>query len=594
MKQNSSFARLIYTAFTLLKLKLKAFIAAGAALIFSMFFLLPLDLYLNNFTDFNVSLSNVALPLITVSIVLFLALVLILPLIFRGNALDAITLLFFGAAVFFYVQILFLNGEMVELFGGGAIYHERTLMRTINLLVFIIVVFLPLIIHKILSKGKNTKNIKWEAGVIYVSILILGMQTAGIFAAISGYDSNNVNRSHYLSYNKALELSSQENICVFIMDYLDVKYMNDALSDYPELYEQLDGFTFYENNVSVYMYTFPTITYMLTGELYNSDVSRQAYWDKAWAKRNIFDVLRENGYRSSFISSRNTVYNSFEHIKNRVNNFMETYESDIKINHFEIVKKTLAISFGRAVPYYYKDIFFMNIYSDFSNDFFFWQRESNEFPGVVGVKTDLAIYNKLKTIGLYTQNDQKTFSIIHFNSAHDGGYCYNQYDDMVESCSGDYHGAVRGSFAIINEYFRQMKELDIYDNSTIVVLADHGRNPIGQRWHDDDYPWDNVTTPTLLIKPKNERGALKKNSSAELSHTNFRASILQFAGLPYKDFGLSYFDIINGGLRQMRTHYWINWIGSSNYTLGEKYEINGDANNFSNWRYAPTDNGSEK
>ena len=233
---------------------------------------------------------------------------------------------------------------------------------------------------------------------------------------------------------------------------------------------------------------------------------------------------------------------------------MESYESDIKINHFEIVKTALAISFGRAVPYYYKDIFFMNIHSDFSN--YFFTLADHEFPSTVGVKTDLAIYNKLMTIGLYTQNEHKTFAFIHLNSAHNGGYRYNHDADTVEPYSGDYRDAIRGSFTIINKYFTQMKELGIYDNSTIIIIADHGRNPTGGAFIEDNYPWDGVTTPTLLIKLQNERGRLKRNPTPELSHTNFRASILQFAGLPHEDFGLSYLDIINGGLRQTRVHYW--------------------------------------
>jgi len=576
-------SKLFHSILDLPKPTKMAFVSVCFTFVFSMFFLMPLDLYLNNYIEFNIDFMNVALPLLAISVGLFFVFILILPFIFRGAALDTITLLLLGLSLFFYVQVLFLNGEVVELFGGGTKYSERSPTRTINLLIFIIVIFIPLIIQKWFLNRKIHKIVKWENGLLCATIIILGMQTTGVVAAISNYDSKSVKKSHYFSYNKTLELSSEENICVFVMDYLDVKYMNDALLEYPELYDQLDGFTFFENNVSVYMYTFPTITYMLTGEILNSDDSRPAYWDRAWAKRNIIDVLRENGYRSTLLISKPSTYNSLENIKNRADNFMEYYESDVKINHYEIAKITLAISFGRAVPYYYKDIFFMNLYSDFSNDFF--TLADYESPSTIGVKTDLAFYNKLKTIGLYTQNNHKVFTFIHLNSAHDGGYHYNSDADTVEPYAGDYRYAVRGSFAIINNYFTQMKELGIYDSSTIVILADHGRNPIGGLWHKDNYPWDGVTTPALLIKPKNERGSLERNQTAELSHTNFRASILQFAGLPHEDFGLSYSDIINGSLRQTRTHYWLEWENANNYTLGDKFEIRGDANDLSNWKY---------
>jgi len=498
-------------------------------------------------------------------------------------------LLLCGAVAACYVQVLLLNGEMGQLTGAGADY-AMNLKNSLTRLVFFIIFFIPLCVWKGLQDSKKYKNVKWETGMLFISIVILGMQAAGIAAAIPGYNSVIVRGPDYLAYGNAFQLSSEKNICVFIADSLDVKYVNETLGKYPELHEQLDGFTFYENNVSTDVSTFPTITRMLTGEIYDGRESRTAYWDKAWAGRNIIDILRENGYSSKLLIGKLSTFGRFSNIYERADNLKELNEPDVRIKHSQIAKTTLNISFGRAAPYFFKEMFFRIFDTGFSNEFFEWPDEGVLLPAI-NIRTDMDFYNYLKKSGIYTQNERKTFTFTHLNCAHDAGYRYNQDADTVELYAGG--DSIRGCFAIINEYFRQMKELGIYDNSTIIIVADHGSIK-NVRFRELQLAGE--ITSALLIKQENERGNLKKDSESELSHENFHATVLQIAGLPRDDFGPSYFDIIDGRLPQKRELYSGYKFGLADKTgkykitnnpndqsLTGRYEIRGDANDFSNW-----------
>ena len=141
---------------------------------------------------------------------------------------------------------------------------------------------------------------------------------------------------------------------------------------------------------------------------------------------------------------------------------------------------------------------------------------------------------------------------------------------------GDHIDATRGCFAILDIYFEKMKEIGIYDNSTIILLGDHGA--------------DGKTSTSLLLKPKGATGSLQIDTEAELSDIYFGASILEAAGIPHDEFGISYFDIIGGLSPVPRILY--EYCGRTDYKKGGRtidlyaiYEVTGNANDADNWRH---------
>lgn len=584
LKEDKKTGRRIHSFFSVSKQKRRAFAAACFMLIFSALFFAPIDLYLHNSIDYNVALFDVAAPFLVASVIFFIAAVLILPFIFRGMGFDILTLIICGVTFALYFQTLFLNGRMTQMTGDHEHYSETNVSNILNWVIWLGWTFLPLFIWKGLRDSKKYKDVKWEKGIICASVVVVGMQVVGIASVLPEHSASGVKNPYYLSYEKSFELSSQENICVFVLDRLDVRYMNEALNEYPELYELLDGFTFYENNTSVYSSTFPSVPHMLTGEYYDPDDTCYDYWDKAWGKKTFIDVLRENGFSSTMLVSRLSSYGDFEQMRERADNLKLADTSQIKINHPQIFKAALTITLGRITPYIMKDSFVRKIKPDFSNAFVEWELDDVLLP-MVGDQTDINFYKRLKTAGLRVQDSGPAFSFTHFNCSHDGGYYYDpEIDDIVNQPDSGYLKSTHGSFAILNEYFSQMKDLGIYDNSTIILLADHSRRvTFGNS--SILKPVDAEMTSALLIKPKNSRGNLKTDKISELSNDNLRASVLDAAGIPHEDFGLSYFDIIHGGLPQKRTLILNLWNGLASVTPKGIYEITGDANNFDNWKY---------
>jgi hypothetical protein len=249
------------------KLRIISTVSAVFGLVLTVCLLTPLDLYIHNAVDYQIGFTTEFFPLLICAIAvsaLLSAVLLALP----DKARTAVILIFWGLTAAAYIQALFLNGEMVTITGDSTDYASYTPAHIINFILFVAITVAPLLIAK--GFGDKGKVFAFDKPLIFTAVLICGMQIAGIVstAVTASYPADYQNAPKHLAYGPTLEVGGIQNITVFLLDRLDVRYVKEALEENPELYEQLDGFTFYENNISEYTNTFPSVTTMLTGNYY--------------------------------------------------------------------------------------------------------------------------------------------------------------------------------------------------------------------------------------------------------------------------------------------------------------------------------------
>ena len=570
----------IHRLFALPKKKIAAYLCACFAFVFTVCLLSPLDIFLNNPNEFLIGFFDLLYPLALRSVTVFLLLALGAPIVVKGKGLDALTLLFIGITAAFYVQELFLNGKSGLLTGDKVDYNKS--LQTFSYIAWVAVAGGPLCVWKGLDDNPKRDAVRFETPCVAAAVIILGMKLSGIIAVFPSYRATNAARQ-YLSYSESFKLSAKQNICVFLMDRLDVDYMNKVLEKKPELRGKLDGFTFYSNNISQFTNTFPSVTKMLTGADYNGTDSWEAYWEKAWSGRGYIDILIENGFISYLLPDKLTTYGNIEEIRTRAANLKTSESSPYVINRGAAAKTALKISASRMAPYAFKWPFIHDIYADFANDFIELTIDDYALPAV-GNSSDIDFFNSIKNYGLSVRDDVKVFTFVHLNCAHDGNYRYDENADTLGK-GGDYIESTIGAFAALERYFAEMKRLGVYDNSSIVIVADHGRALHAVQTDSDDIDIDGPVLAALLIKPENARGELKTDSAAQVSNEYFGASILEYAGAPRSEYGLSYNDVINGGVQTTRKLYLNWWRDYGNIAPKGYYEITGDASDYSNWKF---------
>lgn len=561
-------------------------IILSIALNFTVFFFSPAETFLGNQADFIVGAEIVILPMLAVAVGgSVLMSVLLLLSMKRKKVYTIATNLLFGLLLSFYVQMLMFNGDVKQLGGGGGASSVSQYSCIINFVLMYLILTAPLRFTLISQESERDKKADSEENkmpefirgrvVAYVSGVIFVMQLFGVIGVYSSKGLLKTDPSRYgqfFSYEPLLSVSPEDNITVILMDRLDSRWTDEQLEKFPEIEEALEGFTFYQNTVSRYNKTFPSVPCMLSYSEYD-DGEWAEFLTDMWSKPTLLSKLYDDGYKINTLFDGLTTYNDYSDLP--FANNIRTYEDSAKANYPVIIKTMTYLSLTKLTPYYMKDLF--NVFGgDLSNDFitFDEMREDRLLPAV-GDDTDVRLCNYLRDNEMTADSDAKTFNYIHMNSSHDLSYDVScLYEGFDRSDEEDVTSTTRGAFEAVLRYLEMMKEAGVYDNSTIIIMSDHGMIT------------DHDLT-TLMIKPKNAaRDELKYDTESELSTENFYASILEYAGLDHSDYGNSFNDIIENDIHWDRYHQNFVWHGFGNELDNENlYIVRGDARDDDNWEH---------
>ena len=137
----------------------------------------------------------------------------------------------------------------------------------------------------------------------------------------------------------------------------------------------------------------------------------------------------------------------------------------------------------------------------------------------------------------------------------------------------------KGSMKIVEEYIRQLKALGQYENTTIIITADHGY------WYFIDKPLEETTSPYMLVKPAQSAeldAEPLKVSTVPVSHMDFPATVLKAMGADYAGYGTPMDEVPASGDRA-RFYYMTETVDGHDWAI-LKYLIRGDALDIANWQ----------
>ncbi|MBQ1463795.1 MAG: sulfatase-like hydrolase/transferase [Ruminococcus sp.] len=564
-------------------------LAVSAAVCFTLFFFPAMEIYLGNPHDFTVPAAVIIFPMLLAALAGTAVAMLLLNLILYLSeaAVHFIISLAVGLNLAAYSQLLFMNGRMTALTGDYPEYAEPSPENTRNLIVYLCIAAVPVIgfIAAKLIPKKSAGETFCRKIIPFAALVPTVMQLAGFAGNVAKYgipDYKEDEMVTYLSYEQATQLSPEKNVIVFVTDRLDGEWMSESLEKYPELYDMLEGFTFYSDNVSNYTNTFPSAAYMLTKHQYNAE-DWDTYFDDAWAGDSIPKTLKNNGYNVYLIPDTPTTIGNAKRIKDFCDN-KKTTRNDLRYNLFSyngVISTMTDFSLARLLPYSFKTNFIVNHSSSFSSDFSHYpDYMTDRIDNAVSNDSDVRFYEYIKEHELTNTADKPVFSFVHLDFAHD----VSDVDSALWSgFSGQYdkYTAIRGSFEIINEYLRQMKENGTFDNSTIILLGDHGRAPIEIEVGEKDFHGP-ITTALMIKTPGAERKPLVVDDSARLSNEYLPDSILEYAGLSVS--GDTFQKLLDSGEYPPRYMDVYHWRSFNDVFKVTSYEINGDSHDFSNWK----------
>lgn len=493
----------------------------------------PLELYFTNYSEFWFEWKDVFRISVILSVCSFL-IFLFIGLLLRGKARELYSLVLFALGIALYIQGNYANMDYGVLDGRevdwGA-YPVYAFLDTAGwILLFAIMIFLWL------------KKRAWSHKVqMYGSLYVILIQIITLGVLLIGAGKEVFHKSdYYLSNEGIYDVSSEENIIIFVLDAFDNAYFQEILEEDAEKYQEIfSDFVYFSDAAAGGSRTKIGVPIIVTGEHYPGKITYSEYIEDSFDQDGLYTEMKKKNYDIRLYTDSLFVPDDSGSL---VNN-QESTGFGIS-SYGELSTKYLSLVLYKYMPHILKEHF--EIYTaDFDQ-----YKEGNSAQNYV--RDDGAYYKGLQE-GLAVREGKNVFRLFHLNGAHPP-YCINEEAEVVDSENTDVISQAKGALHIVEEYISQLKELGVYDSAAIYIMADHG----------DTDPAHGI----LLAKRKGEKAPLKEKK-APVSYFDLHASIFSAIGISNGD---DLFDIQEDAARTRYFYQGSTGEGSMQVT---EYAING-------------------
>ena len=525
------------------------------ALAFTFIIFGSYDLSAANKDYFSFILDDMWLPILLAGLAVFAVLTLFITLL-RGKLFDIAISVSVGVLLAGYLQGNFLNLNLGVLTGDAIVWQRYTSEAVLNTLLWIVIISVPACIAYF-------SKLIWKAFCTALPLLLIVIQTVALitFTFIPGFVSYKESK-YYLSDEGLYEMSSKENVIVFLLDRLDNAYLETILTENPNYFDDLDGFTRYTNNTSLYCRTYPSVVNMFTGEYTLYDIPADDFVTAAYEKPNFLKELRANDFTVKLFMERYHTFTDSEQLLELADN--------VKMGSFEVDKTAtllnmLNLSAVKYVPHVFKPSVWMET-ADFMRDMMLDSKPD------VYMTDDYQYYRQFLESGISLQDEKSNFMYWHLNGSHEP-FVFDENIQPSQTGGISIAQQTMGCFNILRAIFKEMKELGIYDNANIIITGDHGKSI-------DNMPLANAILTGLFVKRAGETGTPLQTSDVPTDSDNFRGTIMKMAGLSNPEYPAAYWEVDPSAPVVRKYFYRVD--AKPRYYL-EEFEIDGNAALFENW-----------
>lgn len=484
----------------------------------------PTEIFFGNYAEIGVIYREFGLIFLgaglVISLIGALAVSFLPEVIFKGM-LGLIT----GVNIAAYVQSMFFN-KNIGLVGVSAEgYVPDAEWARVNLIIWIIIILGVFGMAYV----KQIKALKLYSCISLFMLLVQGVAFGTLFLSVDKSAFEYAEGDLTFDMSEQLMVSGEENIIFLVFDTVPNTWFEETAKTYPEIYSIMQDFTYYNNAECNYFGTYPSMVHMLTGNPFNPLLKTDDWFFESWnnEKTNAFyGLLQSKDYKiniypqdPSLVVGWNT---SLEMIQDKVSNIYPK-NSVRSIDYAKLYNVLLRLSAFRYSPDNLKKVFHVG---------------ESEYSGIVSYPDNSVLYKNssfyknLIEKELTIDEDSNYFIFKHFNGAHE--YVNDEECNYLENATRQQ--TVRGIFTLVGEYLTQLQEKGVYDNSTIIVLTDHGISI--------------DTQPIFFIKHKNESHDEMQVSKAPIDYTELLPTIVEVLGEEHSAYGQSIYDIDEDEVRE--------------------------------------------
>lgn len=390
-----------------------------------------------------------------------------------------------------YIQGNYLAGSLPTLDGSPIIWSDYTKQSLISIGMWLVLIVINIILYKKLSK-------EYTSIVKYVSLAVFAMLSVSLVSILLTNKEIYVEKGSYTATTDNInQISKNQNFLMLVVDMADSKTFNNVLKNMGKE-ELLKDFTYYPDTLSAYPFTRESIPFMLSGEWFVEQDTFTNYYNDVMNNSKFLKTLRDKNYDINIYESELGWTNE-----------KALDVNNIKAVNFEIDKSNLFKQEFKYLSFKYLP-FNLKKYSQIESlDYTLCRKSDLDTNNIYKMENDF-VYDELNSLKTQKNN---YFQFLHIDGGH---YPWDMNKDFEKIENGTYEEKIESSIVVIEKYLDRIKESGQYDNSVIIILADHGNNgydPVGRQ------------NPILYIKGINEKNIKMKVSDKKVSYDDLNQSI---------------------------------------------------------------------
>ena len=551
--------------------------------VFTILVVAPLELVASNAKDLSFSLNDVAGPVFLAGLLLTLVSTAVLSLL-RKRVFN-VAVAFVGAiGVASYVQAVFLNGGMPLADGHEVIWSNFTTQMIVSGLIWLAIIAAAVTFSLLKARQLRT-------GLLVIATALIIVQAVGVASlwgpAIAASIDAHAEHQQVIATREGLyNVSSKKNVVVFVLDTTDTAFVQKLYDEYPETFASLTGFTWYRNSVGSMIptrYGVPSLLFgsrPQPGENFNDFVYNWAQSDQ------YLKDIQNAGYQAGLYTDQL----NYSHYRDTAQKYSINYHeprgrgTDNQLDVLGALRILYKTAFCRDMPWVFKPRFWyytedlnMRMMRKFTyDDVDMSSQRYNE--------DDLKYYQELQHYGLsiHDENDTGSFRFIHLMGSH-GPFILNRNLERPKNPSEENEiEQTRGAWKIVDAYIAELKRLGLYENTSIIVTADHGR------WYLTPNDITETSAPAIFYKPAGQSAEEAEQpmqiSDAPVWHYDILAQTLKDMGADSQMLSNYTTPLDESYEGENRPRYYIETITENNRDAElREFVINGDATDFTAW-----------
>ena len=397
--------------------------------------------------------------------------------------------------------------------------------------------------------------------LVYTAIATLAFQSIGTVATLSSDASQIFTRSSNASsragFDAMTRFSRNKNVVHIVMDGFQSDIFAEIVEGSARIRQDLQGFTVFQNNLGAYPYTQLSLPALVSGKLYRNHIPVDAFISETLQGHTILSAVYDAGFEVDIAApvGLKNIYSQAQHT-----HAYGITDSD-HVTRLDYIKndsaKLMDLALFRVVPHFAKAL----VYRD--ELWVFQAKVRAEAYLQMQYFSDLAFLGQLAE-RMSVDRDAPVYKMIHVMLSHRPtvGNERCEYDGKRAANRETVTTQARCGLLQVLKVLQRMRELGIYDDSLIVLMADHGAWVPVEQLHESGREASGsepgvasmtvaMAIPVLAIKPPGSTDDYNV-SDAPTSIIDVPATIADILDIDVQFDGMSVFSIDPSAPRQRR------------------------------------------